>query len=146
MGLPECAIIRPSNKCLFSSQFQSSHSMVSLQKPQKKAAVWEWIPILMSREDLQTGSGGCRGALCSRSGRRRWMGHRCTWAEGDCWSDSGNTEREKWSVRRWVTGLSHVGVWVNPAFKLYGFGNGKDYLLPVSYGIIGQLQYVTSCQ
>lgn len=45
-----------------------------------------------------------------------------------------------------MTGLSHVGVWVNPAFKLYGFENGKDYLLPVSYGIIGQLQYGTSCQ
>ena len=41
------------------------------------------------------GSGGCRGALCSRSGRRRWMGHRCTWVEGDCRSDSGNTEKEK---------------------------------------------------
>lgn len=35
-----------------------------------------------------------------------------------------------------MTGLSHVGVWVNPAFKLYGFENGKDYLLPVSYGIL----------
>lgn len=36
MGLPECAIVRPSNKCLSSGLFHNSHSLVSLQKPQKK--------------------------------------------------------------------------------------------------------------
>lgn len=50
---------------------------------------------LRSREDPRTGSGGCRGALCSRSGRRRWRDRRCTWVEDDCRSDSEDTERDR---------------------------------------------------
>lgn len=73
----------------------------------KKAAVWEWterrgggviwrgMNFLRSREDPRTGSGGCRGALCSRSGRRRWRDRRCTWAEDDCQSDSEDAERDR---------------------------------------------------
>lgn len=48
VGLPECAIVRSSNKRLSSSQFRNSRSLALLQKPrkkkrkEKKAAVWEW--------------------------------------------------------------------------------------------------------
>lgn len=71
----------------------------------KKAAVWERererrgggaggdVGFLRSREDPRMGSGGCRGARCSESGRRRWRGRRCTWALGGCWSGSEDTQR-----------------------------------------------------
>lgn len=36
VGLPECAIVRLSNKRLSSGHFHYSHSLVLLQKPQKK--------------------------------------------------------------------------------------------------------------
>lgn len=80
--------------------------MVSLQKPQtKKTAVWEGIErgvvrgegdvgFLRSREDPRMGSGGCRGARCSESGRRRWRGRRCTWALGGRCSGSEDTKKE----------------------------------------------------
>lgn len=64
---------------------------------------------LMSREDPRTDSEGCRGGLCSGSGRRRWRGRRCTWAGDDCPSDS---ERQ----------IERACVWVTAAF-------GNDYLL-----------------
>lgn len=64
---------------------------------------------LMSREDPRTDSEGCRGGLCSGSGRRRWRGRRCTWAWDDCPSGS---ERQ----------IERACVWVTAAF-------GNDYLL-----------------
>lgn len=63
----------------------------------------------MSREDPRTDSEGCRGGLCSGSGRRRWRGRRCTWAGDDCPSDS---ERQ----------IERACVWVTAAF-------GNDYML-----------------
>lgn len=38
VGLPECAIVWPYNKWLSSGQLQKSHSLVLLQKPQKKSS------------------------------------------------------------------------------------------------------------
>lgn len=146
----------PSINRLSNGHFHNSHSLVSLQKPQKKSScpgmkrrgtvIWRWMSFLMSREDPRTGSGGCRGAPCSRSGRRRWRDRRCTWAEDGCLSDSEGWERErdKWSWQ--VTDLSDAGVWFIPAFELYRMETAKDYLLSLSYGIIGQLQCVSSCQ
>lgn len=85
----------------------------------------------MSREDPRTVSGGCRGALYSRSGRQRWRDRRCTWVEDGCLSDSEDRERrhgEKQTCQKKM------------------FGNGMDYLLYFSYGIVGQLQCVISFQ
>lgn len=43
---------------------------------------------LMSQEDPQTLSTGCRGAPCSVSGRRRWRGRRCILEQDGSRSDS----------------------------------------------------------
>lgn len=57
------------------------------------AGVWHGeLDVLISRADRQVESGGCRGALCSRSGRRRWMGRRCTVVEDEC--QSGSEDRK----------------------------------------------------
>lgn len=61
----------------------------------RERSIWWRMNFLMSREDPRTGSWGCRGARCSRSGRRRWRDRRCTWAEDDCLSDSEDTKRER---------------------------------------------------
>lgn len=53
------------------------------------------LNLLISRADPQMESGDCRGALCSRSGRQRWTGHRCTWVKDECQSDSEKRKKNK---------------------------------------------------
>lgn len=126
----------PSINRLSNGHFHNSHSLVSLQKPQKKSScpgmkrrgtvIWRWMSFLMSREDPRTGSGGCRGAPCSRSGRRRWRDRRCTWAEDGCLSDSEGWERER---ERQVVMASNRPVrrrsLVYSSFWALSDGNGK---------------------
>lgn len=53
--------------------------------------IWQVLDgtgFLMSQEDPQTLSGGCRGALYSVSGRRRWRGRRCISEQDGFHSDS----------------------------------------------------------
>lgn len=57
--------------------------------------IWQWIHFLMSMEDHQT------GALCSRTGRRRWRDRMCTWMEDDYQSESEETERETSGQCEW---------------------------------------------
>lgn len=98
-GLPECA----KSQLQIKLSFSIGHSLVLLQKPKKHppgSKEGERLSgsgriSLMDREDPQTGSEGCRGGLCSKSGRQRWMDRRCTWAGDDCRSDSGDTEEKK---------------------------------------------------
>lgn len=76
----------------------------------------------------RTVSRGCKEELCSGTGRRRWRGHRCTWAEVGHQSNSEeDTEKERQERRGerrkkigeggCVRGGSEVRVWVNPAFE-----------------------------
>lgn len=112
---------------LTSGQFRNSHSLVLLQKLQneqlsgnEESGERDYLAVddffLMSRGDPRTGSGGCRGALCSGSERRRWRDRRCTWVEGDCWSDSEDRKKERQVVT--VSNRPVSCVWVNPAFEL----------------------------
>lgn len=86
LGLPECAIVWPSNKNVFLAvSFHNSHSLVSLQKAAKKAAVWEWRERRREEGEDYLDGGWVSlwaGRVLGR-GQRAAGGHRTQGAEGE---------------------------------------------------------------
>lgn len=89
------------------------------------------MDFLMDREDPQKESRGCTGALCSRTGRRRWRDRRCSGAGDGCRSNSEDRGRQKRQVVM-VSVRRTVGVGVNPSCELY-------WMARITYRGIGQL-------
>lgn len=103
VGLPECANSLTVEQTSFLARSLLEQSLLgpkaeSCKKKESsrlgmKSGAEDYLVVICcftSRWDPRTGSGDCRGALYSRSGRRRWRGRRCTWGGGDSPSGSAS--------------------------------------------------------